>query len=40
MQEVAAEGGQFDVISICFPTLAHAADIQSALAFKPKLIFC
>lgn len=36
----AAEGGQFDVISICSPTHAHAADIQSALALKPKLIFC
>jgi predicted dehydrogenase len=40
VQEVAAAGGQFDVISICSPTHAHAADIQSALALKPKLIFC
>ena len=40
VQEVAASGGQFDVISICSPTHAHAADIQSALALKPKLIFC
>lgn len=40
MQEVAATGVQFDVISICSPTHAHAADIQSALALKPKLIFC
>jgi predicted dehydrogenase len=40
VQEVAAEGGQFDVVSICSPTHAHAADIQSALALKPKLIFC
>jgi predicted dehydrogenase len=40
LQEVEAEGGQFDVISICSPTHAHAEDIQLALAFKPKLIFC
>lgn len=40
VQEVAAAGGQFDVISICSPTHAHAADIQSALALKPKVIFC
>jgi predicted dehydrogenase len=40
VQEVAAAGGQFDVVSICSPTHAHAADIQSALALKPKLIFC
>jgi predicted dehydrogenase len=36
----AAASGHFDVISICSPTHAHAADIQSALALKPKLIFC
>jgi len=36
----AASGGLFDVVSICSPTHAHAADIQAALAFKPKLIFC
>ncbi len=40
LQEVAAAGCQFDVISICSPTHAHAADIQSALAIKPTLIFC
>jgi predicted dehydrogenase len=40
VQEVAAAGGQFDVISICSPTHVHAADIQSALVLKPKLIFC
>lgn len=28
------------MISICSPTHAHAADIQSALALQPKLIFC
>ena len=40
VQEVAESGGQFDVISICSPTHVHAADIQSALKLKPKLIFC
>ncbi len=40
MQEMVAAGGRFDVVSICSPTHAHAADIQSALALKPKLIFC
>jgi predicted dehydrogenase len=40
VQEVAAAGEQFDVISICSPTHAHAEDIQSALVLKPKLIFC
>jgi predicted dehydrogenase len=32
--------GQYDVISICSPTMNHAEDIQSALVLKPKLIFC
>ena len=40
VHEVAEAGAQFDVISICSPTHAHASDIQSALALKPKLIFC
>ncbi len=40
MLEVASSGEQFDVISVCSPTHAHAADIQLALALKPKLIFC
>jgi len=40
VQEVVASGGQFDVISICSPTHAHATDIQSALALEPKIIFC
>ena len=31
---------QFDVISICSPTYSHEEDLQSALALKPKLIFC
>ena len=40
VEELAESRGKFDVISICSPTHAHAADIQSALALKPKLIFC
>lgn len=40
VEEVAASGDKFDVVSICSPTHAHAADLQSALALKPKLIFC
>lgn len=40
VEEVAESCGQFDVVSICSPTSTHAADIQSVLALKPKLIFC
>jgi predicted dehydrogenase len=32
--------GAFDVISICSPSVFHAADIQAALALQPQLIFC
>ena len=32
--------GDFDVISICSSTLSHAADLQAAIALRPKLIFC
>lgn len=35
-----ASGIQVDVISICSPTLCHAHDLQMALLFKPRLIFC
>ena len=28
------------VVSICSPTAAHANDIQTALALKPRIIFC
>lgn len=38
--ELDAPAGAFDVISICSPTAAHAQDIASALALKPRLIFC
>ena len=30
----------FDVISICSPTIFHSHNIESALILKPKLIFC
>lgn len=31
---------QFDVVSICSPTAQHAADLQAALAARPRLVFC
>ena len=31
---------QFDVISICSPTIYHSHDIEVALQLSPKLIFC
>lgn len=32
--------GEFAVISICSPTAKHAEQIDTAIALKPKLIFC
>lgn len=32
--------GNYDVVSICSPTDAHAVDIETALSLGPKLIFC
>ena len=40
LQATCLNVGQFDVISICSPTAEHADNIQSALALKPRLIFC
>ncbi len=40
LQDTCLKVGQYDVISICSPTISHSADIQSALALKPRLIFC
>jgi predicted dehydrogenase len=40
LQEAAAAGVRADVISICTPTAAHAADLESALSLRPRLIFC
>jgi predicted dehydrogenase len=35
-----AAPGRFDIVSICSPTALHAAHLASALALKPRLIFC
>jgi len=40
IEEIAESGYQFDVISICSPTICHAHDLSIALRLKPKLIFC
>ncbi len=40
LQEACLKVGQYDVISICSPTISHFEDIQSALALKPRLLFC
>ncbi len=32
--------GAFDVISLCSPTTVHAAQLEAALALRPRLIFC
>ena len=36
----AAAAGPYEVLSLCSPTAAHAQDLRSALALKPRLIFC
>lgn len=38
--EVVDSESQFDVISICSPTICHAHDLEMALRLKPQLIFC
>ncbi|MFZ2405850.1 MAG: Gfo/Idh/MocA family oxidoreductase [Methylobacter sp.] len=40
IEEALGSGNQFDVISICSPTDCHAHDLETALRFRPKLIFC
>lgn len=40
MAGASAHGIQPDVVSICSPTAAHAADLQAALALGPRAIFC
>jgi predicted dehydrogenase len=37
---IAAQAGAFDVVSVCSPTACHAADLEAALALRPRLIFC
>lgn len=31
---------QIDVVSICSPTPFHLADVEAALAFRPRVLFC
>lgn len=38
--EVAALGERVDVVSICTPTVLHAAHLEAALVLKPRLVFC
>lgn len=42
LSDVAAArlGGRFGVISLCSPTHAHAQQLETALALRPRLIFC
>jgi len=40
IEEALESGKKFDIISICTPTSNHVHDLQIALRFKPKLIFC
>ncbi len=32
--------GQFDIVSICSPTLFHAEHLEAAIGLRPRLIFC
>jgi predicted dehydrogenase len=40
LASLGAAPGAFDVVSLCSPTEAHAADLEAVLALKPKLVFC
>ncbi len=40
LEEAFANGAQYDVVSICSPTLFHAADLRAVLSIKPALVFC
>jgi predicted dehydrogenase len=40
IDEALDSGNEFDVISICSPTQYHVQDINKAMRFKPKVIFC
>jgi len=40
LQDKDLQVGKYDVISICSPTNSHTEDLKTALALKPKLIFC
>ena len=37
---LAVAPGRFDVVSICSPTVRHAADLEAVLALTPRLVFC
>lgn len=40
IEEALDSGRAFDVISICSPTTCHMHDLEVALRFNPRLIFC
>jgi len=40
IEEILKSDEQFDVISICSPTINHIHDLEISLRLKPKLIFC
>lgn len=40
MAALQAQPGQFDIISICSPTVFHPEHLEAALALRPRLIFC
>jgi predicted dehydrogenase len=39
LSALAGKVGQFDIISICSPTLRHADDLEHAIALRPRAIF-
>jgi predicted dehydrogenase len=40
ISDVAALGESIDVVSICTPTVLHAAHLDAALGLEPRLVFC
>ena len=40
MDALGQQDGRFDVISICSPTPAHQADVEAAIALRPRVLFC
>jgi predicted dehydrogenase len=38
--DLAGRAGEWDVVSLCSPTESHEADLEAALALRPRLIFC
>lgn len=39
VDDLGAEPGRFDLVSICSPTAFHEADLAAALALRPRLVF-